>query len=535
MSGKIKNHTEIEKIQKSVDIIENSNLFDSNYYLDQLNGTTSNSILHFVTFGDAAGLNPTPYFDTRFYKIRYENWSAKGSITAFEDFILRSEAGEILQPHPLIDPIFYGEKYEDLLEFDQNLALHFMRFGDLENRQPSIGFNSDFYRTCYLPLSKRKPFYHYITKGESYNHLPLPIYQTRAQSYNMLAQNINSFKRPLIILVNDAQRAGVPILALQFGREAKANNWDPIFILKRAGPKLRNFSELGLTIVISEGWNEIGLASALSNNAKIIAFSVETADFANTIASNGPKVTLLVHESAKYIFNEGFKETLINFRSLGGHIIASFSQIADELGCFLDNVEVVQPGIVLPTIHCLSARSVVKQTSELDAVFIGAGRGGFRKGFDRFLSIAVKISSHKKNSGFIWLGELDEWSLDLVQKARRKGLKLITPGFVEDYSAWYRRADAYLLTSRYDPGPATAIHAVLLGTPVVAYDDDIGIKTLAAGFIEFINTNNEEAFVTKALNSINISQANRRARRLLARDQITNMSDYFKKIIQRSI
>ncbi len=88
--------------------------FDERYYRTRHGLGTEGTFAHFVAEGDRAGLDPCPYFSTRYYRTRYPDWQARGARTAVEDFLARIEAGDVRQPHPLIDPAYYVSRYPDL-------------------------------------------------------------------------------------------------------------------------------------------------------------------------------------------------------------------------------------------------------------------------------------------------------------------------------------------------------------------------------------------------------------------------------------
>ena len=61
--------------------------FDAGFYQAQLPVPVADPQDHFRRQGDAAGLSPSPYFDTRFYKSRHPDWATNGAPTALESFL----------------------------------------------------------------------------------------------------------------------------------------------------------------------------------------------------------------------------------------------------------------------------------------------------------------------------------------------------------------------------------------------------------------------------------------------------------------
>jgi glycosyltransferase involved in cell wall biosynthesis len=487
---------------------------------------------HFINQGDAAGLGPSPYFDTPFYKKRYPDWAKGGALTAFEDFIARSELGESRQPHPLIDPDFYARTYPDIRAYEAGPAHHFMRFGDLENRRPSEQFDADFYRSCYMPLHAIQPLRHYLVSGQKAGLLPRPMAKGSSNGRDdHLLGLVKACTRPLIIAVHDAQRGGVPILALDLAREARGAGWEVVFLLGRAGPLLPQFRALGHTAILAEGWSTACLTKTLLGGVPVVALSAETAPLAAQLAEGGLHVALFLHEPAQYTIDRGLIAPMQRAQRAGAHLVASFATVAEGLAADLGSLPVLTPETPLPVPGLAAARTAAAAVAGRHPVLIGAGNGGHRKGFDRFLSAAAKIVAKAPNAAFVWLGDLDGWAQDLADTARNAGIRLLLPGFVPDAAAWYRCADAYLLTSRHDPGPATAVHALCMGVPVVGYSGDIGIAELIADFTTFVDPEAEDAYVSAALDSSRLPPAERRRRRIAARQRVGSMASYFGKVI----
>lgn len=70
-------------------------LFEVGHYLSQLGpplapgAVTAQQVqAHFCAVGDRIGLDPSPYFDTRWYKAQHPDW-AQTARTAVEDFLAR--------------------------------------------------------------------------------------------------------------------------------------------------------------------------------------------------------------------------------------------------------------------------------------------------------------------------------------------------------------------------------------------------------------------------------------------------------------
>lgn len=475
-------------------------LFDADHYRRQSGCDLGSDglVQHFVAYGDAAGLDPNPYFSTVWYKARYPNWAQHGARTAFEDFLLQVQRNINRQPHPLIEPDEYRAAYPDLERLDATVVLHFMRHGDGEGRSPSAGFDAGFYRRCYLPIGAGFPFRHYITEGKFLGYLPRPVARSHSVSAAAMSKAVAGCKQPILLASHDAQRAGVPILTLDLAQALQQRGWTPVFLLGNAGPLLPRFLAIGPVFIMAEGWDAAGLGSALPVGTPALINTAAIARLGAPLAGAGLNCLVLIHEMAAYIRDQGLLSDLGTARAAGARLVASMPRTVQALADALPGLEHVVPGIVLPDTPLAAFRQRLHDRRAAP-VFIGAGHADRRKGFDLFLDAAAAITRQAPQARFVWLGELDDWAQTLADRALSEGLHLELPGFVEDSLARYRAADVYLLTSRQDPGPTTVIHAAAVGTPFVGYAADIGITGMTEGLGQFVPPEEPGVFVDTAL------------------------------------
>ena len=513
--------------------------FDPEYYLAQIGMDLSaaEAWRHFQWRGDASGLDPSPYFSTRFYKDRHVDWRDDAA-TAFEGFLLHLAKGRSRQPHPLIDPAQYMARYADLAGLGAQAALHFIRHGDGEGRSPSSGFDADFYRRAYLALGESHPFRHYIATGAARGHLPRPLPRDAGASRDAIHGATAGLARPLVLVSHDAQRAGVPILTLDLARALRRRGLDPVFLLDHAGPLLDQFRALGPTFILAEGWDIDGLASGLAPGTAALINSSAAARVTLPLVGAGLATVQMIHEMPDYIRDQGLVPELRAAQAAGARLVVSMPGMAQALAPDLrmDPAALTQllPGIVPPPTPMAGFRRAWRwRQAATGPICIGAGHADRRKGFDLFLEAAHRIAAIRPDARFVWLGALDPWAQGLADRARARGLALTLPGFVTDSLAWYRAADVYLLTSRQDPGPTTAIHAAAVGTPFVGYAADIGLIGLTEGVGHFVTPGDVPGFVATAVAQAGqVTPASRRALRRLVRRQ-TGFDRYVSAILDQ--
>lgn len=517
-------------------------LFDVGHYLSQLGPplapgavTAQQMQAHFCAVGDRIGLDPSPYFDTRWYKAQHPDW-AQTARTAVEDFLARIDSAAPRGPHPMIDPDFYLKAYPDLAGLGPQAALHFIRHGDAEARSPSAAFDASFYRQTYLPLGTGHPFRHYICEGRARGHLPRPQLRSAEASARAMraALTKRAPARPFLLVAHDAQSAGVPLLTLDLAQALQARGWQPVFLLNRAGPLLPRLQRVGPVFLAAEGWQPGGLAHSLPIGTPALINTGVAARFAPALTGAGLRVLVLIHEMADYLRAQGLIPDLGAAQQAGAGLMVSMPRMVPTLADLPDPVEQILPGVLLPATPLAAFRARRRKAGRRRAPwFINAGHADHRKGFDLFLEAATALQRKMPKARFVWLGALDPWAQALADQARAAGLRLKLPGFVTDSLAWYRAADAYLLTSRQDPGPTTVIHAAAMGTPFVGYAADIGLIGLTEGMGHFVPPGDLAGFVATARHLATAgSPAKRRHLRRLVR-RATDFETYVEALLTR--
>lgn len=491
-------------------------LFDRDYYRRTVPDCGAVPMRHFQSRGDAEGRDPGPYFSTAFYKQTYPDWWSRGAATAVEDYLRCLAEGVERQPHPLIDPGWYRAAYPDLAGLGLDAALHFVRHGDAEGRSPSAAFDASYYARRHMPLEAGPPFRYWSEHGQRAGH------RTQAGPRDATwAQLKGAATRPLIVACHDAQPAGVPILALDLAGAAIRRGWQPVFVLLRGGPLLPRFEAKGPVILAIDGHDPARMRDGLDPGVPALIVSAAAAPLAAPLAAAGNPCLVLIHEMPDYLRDHGLVAPLVAAREAGAQLVASLPRMAEGLEPLLGRVPQIRPGITLPDTPMTAFRRVRTRMRGRGPVFVGAGYADLRKGFDLFLEAALAIAGREPQARFVWLGEMNGWARDLAADAIARGLDLTTPGFVDDAPAWYRAADLYLLTSRQDPGPTTAIHAAQMGIPFVGYAADVGLRGLVEPMAVFVPPGDVDGFARAALDGAGaVDAASRRSLRRLVRGQV---------------
>jgi len=124
--------------------------------------------------------------------------------------------------------------------------------------------------------------------------------------------------------------------------------------------------------------------------------------------------------------------------------------------------------------------------------YVASGRLTFQKGFDRLLSWFSKLKD--KNSTLIILGK-GNLKNELIRKSELLNIKNRVKflGFCDNPWQWYAGADVFLLPSRWEGMPNSALEALACGVPIIATEESGGIKEV----LEY-SKNSDAITVTKS-------------------------------------
>jgi hypothetical protein len=125
-------------------IVASSGLFDAAHYLRQhtdASGIAADPVAHWVRWGVAQRLDPSPWFNTAFYLSRYPDVASSG-VNPLQHFIEHGHR-ERRNPHPDFDTDFYLRSNPDVAMAGINPLLHFVQWGKQEGRPPSATSSRD--------------------------------------------------------------------------------------------------------------------------------------------------------------------------------------------------------------------------------------------------------------------------------------------------------------------------------------------------------------------------------------------------------
>jgi len=126
-----------------------------------------------------------------------------------------------------------------------------------------------------------------------------------------------------------------------------------------------------------------------------------------------------------------------------------------------------------PTVRPEAAMSASRK------MLLGVGRLDRQKGFDYLVEAFGRLALEKPDWDLVILGE-GPMRASLEAQSQALGLdgRIHLPGRAGNVGEWYRRADLYAMSSRFEGFPNTLGEAMAHGCAVVSYDCDTGPRDL---------------------------------------------------------
>lgn len=336
----------------------------------------------------------------------------------------------------------------------------------------------------------------------------------------------------LLLVGHDGHRHGAQTLLLALGRQLKRLHGIPVeFLLLEGGPMVPDYAELGPVTVLAR-------AADLPTEGRKFAARGFSYAIVNTVAAGGAcpildhagiGTTLLVHELPSLIREK-------NLTQLARRGLAAARQIVFP-------AKTVQEAVIAhlgPEAEAYRAKSIIRpqgayQAASFDAakrrdirrrlgvagnapLFIGIGYADMRKGFDLFLQLWQQLQSTAPQAHLAWAGNMDRefasyFGPEIAAATGTGRFHLL--GFRRDVGALLSAADVFILTSREDPFPSTALEALSAGIPAVAFAGSGGIPDLieehAAG--QVVPRGDVPAMAAAALKLASVKDSEIRTRR----------------------
>lgn len=161
-------------------------------------------IEHYILHGDAAGLDPSPLFQTTFFRQMHPFIPARD--TALVHFVTVEKKAF---PNPLFDSQWYTDRYkvEDVLPLR-----HFIAIGWREDFDPSPMFSTAYYRNAYLDtaVNDANPLADFLNGGDRKGRNPSPYFSSSwylTAHPDVAASTMNALSHYIQYGYNEGRRA----------------------------------------------------------------------------------------------------------------------------------------------------------------------------------------------------------------------------------------------------------------------------------------------------------------------------------------
>ncbi len=183
--------------------------------------------------------------------------------------------------------------------------------------------------------------------------------------------------------------------------------------------------------------------------------------------------TFMPLDIKKYSF-QALRRQLISFLYRKANRITAVSNdvkraLIDYFSLPEEKIKVIYNGLDIKKIHA----EMNEYCSSFGRYVLGCGRLEKEKNFDLILQAMLGIPGLK----LVILGE-GSLRKELAKKAEKLGVELVLPGHIENPYPWMRKAEVFILTSRYEGSPNVLLEAMACKIPVVSVDCPGGIREI---------------------------------------------------------
>jgi len=177
---------------KNTDLKLVEEIFDNNWYLRSYPDVESavakndrDAFKHFVDYGAAEGRQPNLVFNYNYISTNntFMKHGNDDHISTLVEFA-KSRGKALLKPHPLFDPLWYLQNYDDVrsqfIEGSTFPLKHYLTVGAMEGRSPNALFSASWYLDHYPDActaceeNNISPLEHYLNVGSRLQYSPSP-------------------------------------------------------------------------------------------------------------------------------------------------------------------------------------------------------------------------------------------------------------------------------------------------------------------------------------------------------------------------
>jgi len=494
-------------------LLEGSGFFDAQAYRKAagLDGTT-NASEHYLRDGWRANYEPGPGFEGAFLYpyFRSAGFNGPPAITyvtlqcaGWPTYPTRASAESmvaLVRNSGLFDAQGYAAR---LKAPDIDAVMHYVLVGEQMGITPSSSFDPVYYSERYPDIvrARQSPLGHYLLYGRSEGRRPVSV----AAQLTFHSSSQDGGRETVLIVAHQASRTGASILAYNLAKRLRSR-YNVVALLLAGGELVAHFRDCCSTVIgplSYDDWHPVEAAYLVKRMlaeyriSYALVNSIDSRIVLHPLASQLVPSVALVHEFPSHLRTRGEMG-----RALEGipHIVFSAEVVAKEARRDwpgLENRKIhvlpqgpsdLPPGGNIEALHRQeeSLRRTMRPPGfEEGLVVLGCGTVYTRKGVDLFLSCASAVAAlnPRRPVRFVWIGrtlpaETDGgYSKSLSEQIERSGAQdfVAIVDEVSDLEPAYASSDIFFLSSRLDPLPNVAIDSALRGKPVICFEDSGGI------------------------------------------------------------
>ncbi|WP_277187169.1 rhamnan synthesis F family protein [Caballeronia sp. BR00000012568055] len=390
-------------------------------------------------------------------------------------------------------------------------ALHYVLYGEAQGHAPSSGFDPVYYGDRYPDIVAwgGNRLGHFVERGRAEGRMATPF----TDALHLPDQNLDPARPTVLMLLHEGSRTGAPILGWNIAKTLR-ESVNVVTVILRVGGMVEAFRDVSDEVVGPIKYDVFNPADGsrfgrrLAQHYRpiyVIANSVETRSLVPGLASEGVPVVALVHEFSGYTKPVG---SLQHLYERAAHVvfpadIVRRSSEADYPFLRLRETHILPQGpsqvpaatksksAVVSTSQPASVRDKLRPVHARNALLVvGMGFVDWRKGVDLFVCAAAALHTNQPELDvrFVWVGHgfkvtdtLDIASY-LAEQVERSGIsdRFRFVDAVANVEEIYDEADVLFLSSRLDPLPNVSIDAALRGIPVVCFAEASGMAEILA-------------------------------------------------------
>lgn len=336
------------------------------------------------------------------------------------------------------------------------------------------------------------------------------------------AEMATSPRRPCILLVShDASHTGAPSILLWLAEALhKLDRFDVRIVTRIGGPLVDDFERVAPLCIGAEHCDRMGIGhadiaaliaskfSALRPRGLAVCNTVVIPEYNEAFMRAGVNLLTLVHEMPAF-FDASTMDLIVRSSNHIG-IYSEWNRARFKGQYEIPEDKLVFTPPILPHLAATMTTMEDRRAARLavgipeDALMVlGVGYEHLIKGTDLFIQIAARClrmlsPANGRRLIFCWIGAVTDSMTHFVLVHDIAGLGLseivLLSGHQADPWPWYRAADVFACTSRWESLSVSVLEAMCSGLPVVTYSETGASRFVAEGAGKVVPLLNIEAF-----------------------------------------